>query len=198
MPAASSTRDSATADSRPIRRASRGATGAKAPKHSTGTAVSSPANTPERPVSARRSPSTGATETTAGRWFSATATIAPVSRTVAVRDREVPVVPPSSIGATSPHRRPGGAGPPGAPAPSGGGGQHPRADGGVGRLVDQDEPAGDPVSGVVVDEQRLRGAQLHSADVVEPELRGLHVPVQRVDVEPVLQVLDHGADRAGA
>src|SRR3954447_308400 len=79
---------------------------------------------------------------------------------------------------------PGGAAA-GQPTFSGGGGEHPRADGGVGGLVDQDEPAGDPVAGVVVDEQRLGGAQLHAADVVEPQGLGVGLPVQRVDVELV-------------
>ena len=87
MPAASSSSESATAVSSPIRRASRGAAGANAPKQSTGSVVSSPAIADESPVSARRSPSTGATATTAGRWFSATATMAATSRMPAPRLR---------------------------------------------------------------------------------------------------------------
>src|SRR5215218_1705263 len=142
MPTASSPRDSPTAVSRPIRRARRGATGAKAPKQSTGTVVSRPARADDRPVSARRTPSTGATATTAGRWFRATATMAATTRSVVARER----------------------------AMSAGGGEHPGADGRVGRLVDQDEPSGHPVPGVVVDEQRLGGAQPHAPDVVEPQL----------------------------
>src|SRR5436305_1321842 len=54
MPAASSTSDAATAVSRPIRRASRGARGEKAPKHNTGAVVSSPAVAAESPVSTCR------------------------------------------------------------------------------------------------------------------------------------------------
>ena len=171
MPAASSSSDSATAVSRPIRRASRGATGANAPKQSTGSVVSSPASADDRPVSARRSPRTGATATTAGRWLSATATIAAARRT--------------RRGAGAGHQRPSFRD------------EHPGADGRVGRLVDEDEPPGHPVAGVLVDEQRLGGAQPHPADVVEPELAAVRLAVQRVDVEPVLQLLDHPAHRAG-
>src|SRR4051794_7822452 len=169
IPAASSTRESATAVSRPIRRASRGAAGANAPKQRTGSVVSSPAIVEDRPVSDRRSPSTGATATTAGRWFRATATIAATRSTVAMRLR-----------GTSGARR-----------------EHPGADGGIGRLVDQDEAAGHPVACVVVDEQGLGRPDPDPADVVEPEAAGLGVAVQCVDVEPVLQLLDHAADGAG-
>src|SRR4051812_3830492 len=169
MPAASSTSERATAVSRPIRRASRGAAVANAPKQSTGSVVSSPAIAEESPVSARRSPSTGATATTAGRWLSATATIAATSSQLAARVRLT----------------------------SGGRREHPGADGGVGRLVGEDEPAGDAVAGVVVGEQRLGGAQPDPADVVEAELAGAGIAVQGVDVEPVLQLLDHGAHGPG-
>src|SRR5829696_3953961 len=149
IPAASTSRESATAVSRPIRRARRGASGANAPKHSTGRVVSRPAIADERPVSARRSPRTGATATTAGRWFRATATIAATSSRAARRER-----------ATSAGRR-----------------EHPGADRRVRGLVDQDEPPGDPVPDVVVHEQWLGGAQPNPADVVEPELTGLRVAV---------------------
>src|SRR3954470_5419850 len=169
MPAASSSRDSATAVSRPIRRASRGAAGANAPKQRTGSVVSRPARAEDSPVSARRSPRTGATATTAGRWLSATPTMAAARRTEAVRERVTSAT----------------------------GGAPPRADPRVGGLVDQDEPPRHPVAGVVVDEQRLRRAQLDPADVVQAELPGLRLAVQRVDVEPVLELLDHAADGAG-
>ena len=48
---------------------------------------------------------------------------------------------------------------------------HAGGDGGVGRLVDQDEAAGRAVVGVAVDGQRRRGAQRDPADVVELERR---------------------------
>src|SRR6476469_3361421 len=148
------------------------------------------------PVSARSSPSTGATATTAGRWLRATATTAATSRNAAVRDRSAPArSAATSIASIDPHRGPGHTPDPGAGSASGR--EHPGADGAVGGLVDQDEAAGDPVAGVVVDEQRLRGPQPDPADVVEAQAGGLGVAVQRVDVEPVLQLLDHGAPRAG-
>src|SRR3712207_6809345 len=213
MPAASTSSDAATADSRPTRRAIRGASGANAPKQSTGSVVSSPARAGERPVSARRSPSSGATATAAGRWLSATAAMAAANSTAAHPERAVPpgdvVERPPSRGPPAPFRAPPracegwkGRGPPprrregGGPSPSAGGGEHPGADGGVGGLVDQDEPAGDPVAGVVVDEQRLGDPQPHPADVVEAQLGGLLVAVQRVHVEPVGQLLDHRPHRA--
>src|SRR5690606_35170310 len=56
----------------------------------------------------------------------------------------------------------------------------------VGGLVDQDEPAGEPVTGVVVDEERLGDPQRDAADLVETERGGLLVAVERVDVQPVL------------
>src|SRR4051812_13704536 len=95
MPAARRTSESATALSSPIRRASRGASGAKAPKHRTGTVVSRPPSAADRPVSARSWPSRGETVTTAGRWLSATATIAATSSAVAARERaELPPIRP--------------------------------------------------------------------------------------------------------
>src|SRR4051794_22719208 len=117
MPPASSSNDRPTAVSRPMRRASRGANGANAPKQSTGTVVSSPARAAESPVSARRSRSTGATATTAGRWLSATATIATRTATVAARVR-VPrdsVVRTSFIAPTPPHAGDGRRDPPVSP-----------------------------------------------------------------------------------
>src|SRR3712207_8249533 len=119
MPPASTSSDAATADSRPTRRAIRGASGAKAPKQSTGSVVSNPAMAGERPVSARRSPSSGATATTAGRPLRATATTAAVNSTAAQPERAVPPVL-----VTDPL-------PAGAPV-SAGGGDHPGADGGPG------------------------------------------------------------------
>jgi hypothetical protein len=57
--------------------------------------------------------------------------------------------------------------------------EHAGADGGVGGLVDEDEPAGDAVAVVVVGEQRLGGARLDPADVVETQLARRDVAVQR-------------------
>src|ERR671921_1624163 len=121
MPAASTSSDAATASSRPTRRAMRGASGAKAPKQSTGSVVSSPAIAGDRPVSARRSPSSGATATTAGRWFSATATTAATNSSAAQRER---VVPWPSILVSSPHpAQPPDPAPAGPPEGGGGGGR---------------------------------------------------------------------------
>ena len=61
-----------------------------------------------------------------------------------------------------------------------------RADGAIVALVDQDEAAGGAVAAVFVAEQRLRRPQLDPADLVEAELVGGLVAVQRVDVEPVV------------
>src|SRR4051794_15354419 len=74
---------------------------------------------------------------------------------------------------------------------------HPRSDGDAGGLVDQDERPGGPVLAVGIAEQWHGGAKLHTADLVEPELVRVLVPVQRVDVEPVLDVLDQRATGAG-
>src|SRR6476661_5332030 len=47
-------------------------------------------------------------------------------------------------------------------------GDHAGGDGPVGGLVDEDEPAGGPVAAVGVAHEWLGGAQLDTADVVEP------------------------------
>src|SRR3954452_2411418 len=74
---------------------------------------------------------------------------------------------------------------------------HPGADGDAGGFIDEDEGAGGAVLGVGVAEQGDGGAQLDTTDLVEPELLGLLVPMEAVDVEPVLEVLDQGATAAG-
>ena len=74
-------------------------------------------------------------------------------------------------------------------------GDHGGADGGVGRLVDEDQAAGQPVPGVRVAEQRLGQPQAHPADLVQPEPAARLVPVQGVHVEPVVQVADDRLDR---
>src|SRR5699024_3029764 len=68
---------------------------------------------------------------------------------------------------------------------------HPRPDRGVGPFVDEYEPAGLPVLGVLVHEHWLGGTQTYSTDLVEGQVIGLLVTVQRIDVQPVPQVLDH-------
>src|SRR5690242_1282549 len=79
---------------------------------------------------------------------------------------------------------------------SGGGGRsapavdHAGTDRDAGGLVDEDEGARGAVLRVRVAQQRHGGAQLDAADLVEAELLGVLVAVQRVDVEPVLDVLD--------
>src|SRR5207253_10236019 len=74
---------------------------------------------------------------------------------------------------------------------------HAGAGGGVGRLVDEDEAAGGAVATVLVVEEGLGGAQGDAADLVESQAVGGLVAVQRVDVEAVLEILDHGAGGAG-
>src|SRR4051794_10252426 len=74
---------------------------------------------------------------------------------------------------------------------------HPGADGDAGGFIDEDEGAGGAVLGVGVAQQRNGGAQLDAADLVEPELLGLLVAVQAVDVEAVLEILDQRATTAG-
>jgi hypothetical protein len=56
---------------------------------------------------------------------------------------------------------------------------------------------GRAVLGVRVAQQRHGRAQLHATDLVEPQLGGLLVAVQRVDVEAVLQRLDQRASGPG-
>src|SRR6266545_7582012 len=73
---------------------------------------------------------------------------------------------------------------------SAGGVDHAGTDGDAGRLVDQDERTRGAVLRVGVAQQRDGRAQLHTADLVEPELLGVLVAVQGVDVEAVLDVLD--------
>ena len=48
---------------------------------------------------------------------------------------------------------------------------------------------------VLVEQQRRAGAQPHAADLVEAQLRGRLVAVERVDVDAVAQVVDDGLAR---
>src|SRR5215467_12322643 len=67
---------------------------------------------------------------------------------------------------------------------------HGGTDSCAGALVDEDHAAGHPVALVRVAEDRLGQPQRDPPDLVEAQLTGRVVPVQRVDVEPVLQVTD--------
>ena len=58
-------------------------------------------------------------------------------------------------------------------------------------------PPGLPVAVVRVEEQRLGQPQAHPAHLVQPEPLGALVPVQGVDVQPVVQLTDDGLDRPG-
>jgi hypothetical protein len=71
----------------PNRRARCGAAGASSPKHSTGSAVSTPAAVAESPTLAWTSGSTGAIPTTAGRRLAATSTMAAANHKDARRAR---------------------------------------------------------------------------------------------------------------
>src|SRR6185312_2285093 len=62
---------------------------------------------------------------------------------------------------------------------------------------DQDETAGGAVPGVGVAEDRLGEPEPDPADLVQPEFGRRLVPVQGVDVDPVVQVGDDRLDRAG-
>ena len=73
---------------------------------------------------------------------------------------------------------------------------HACSDCAVGRLIDHDEAAGGPVAPILVEDQRHAGPQPHATDVVEPELARVLVPVQRVDVDAVADLIDHGPRRA--
>ncbi len=64
-----------------------------------------------------------------------------------------------------------------------------RARGGVGGAVDQDEGAGVAVLGVGVEGDRRRGGEVAEADLVQPQRLG-GIVLQRVDVDPVLQIRD--------
>ena len=64
---------------------------------------------------------------------------------------------------------------------------HARGDGAVGVRVDQDERAGCGVAGVLVEQQRHLRAQRDTAQFVEFQRGCALVPVQGVDVEPVVQ-----------
>jgi hypothetical protein len=68
---------------------------------------------------------------------------------------------------------------------------HAGADGGVGGLVDEDEPAGEPVAVVGVEVDGLGGAQADAADVIRAQLGGVLGAVEAVDVEAVSDVGDH-------
>jgi hypothetical protein len=74
---------------------------------------------------------------------------------------------------------------------------HSGAHGGVGGLVDEDHAAGHPVAGIRVAEHRLGQPQRHPPDLVQAQLGGGLVPVQGVDVQPVVQVADDRLDRPG-
>src|SRR3569623_2746820 len=70
--AARTSKPDSTVRSAPKRLAKLGASGAKTPKHSTGSVVSSPAPAPDSPVLARIAARTGATLDSAGRRFAPT------------------------------------------------------------------------------------------------------------------------------
>src|SRR5699024_11885466 len=112
-------------------------------------------------------------------------------RTSAVRADRVCMVPPDP--SHPPHTNAGYSLRPYPACRDGSSVDHARADGDAGRLVDQNERTGRAVLFVRVAQQRLCGTQLDPADLVEAELAGLQIAVQRIDVEPVLDVLD---DRA--
>jgi hypothetical protein len=76
-------------------------------------------------------------------------------------------------------------------------GDHSSAHRGVGRLVDQDHAAGQPVARVRVAEHRLGQAQRNPPDLVKAKLDSRLVPVQGVDVQPVVQVAHDRLDRPG-
>ena len=77
-------------------------------------------------------------------------------------------------------------------ASAAGEGRQIHANGDVGGFIDEDERAGGPIATVFVEEQRLRRPQLDPADLVQAELGGGFVTMQRVDVEPIVQLLDQG------
>ena len=87
MPAAIAVSSAQPTSTRSIetRRVSRGASGAKAPKASTGSVVSSPAANPDRPRSARMWVSSGGRLATSVRRFSASSTIAVITPAVVPR-----------------------------------------------------------------------------------------------------------------
>ncbi len=100
IPAHSTTSAMSRARSMPTRRASRGAMGASRPKHSTGSAVSTPAVVAESPTLARISASSGDTATTAGRRFAAISTTpTPTQPMRAAAGAAVVVTCPTSHGA---------------------------------------------------------------------------------------------------
>ena len=80
---------------------------------------------------------------------------------------------------------------------SAGADDHPGGHGEVGGGVDEDEAAGGAVHPVLVEEERRGGVDRDPADVVDLERLDVEVAVQGVDVEPVAQHLDFGADPAG-
>ena len=79
----------------------------------------------------------------------------------------------------------------------GGADDHAGAHGVAGELVHHDERTRVAVTAVGVVHQRGLRAQADPADLVELELGRLRVPVQRVDVEPVLHARHHGLGVAG-
>jgi len=86
------------------------------------------------------------------------------------------------------------------PAParhSAGVSDHSSAHRGVGRLVDKNQAAGQPVARVRVAEHGLGEPKRDAADLVQPKLRGGLVPVQGVDVEPVMKVAHDRLDSPG-
>ena len=72
------------------------------------------------------------------------------------------------------------------------------ADGVVGGLVDQDERAAVAVVGVGVGDDDRARPQRHFADVVEYQLDWVVELVERLRVQPGMQRLHGGANRAGA
>ena len=64
--------------------------------------------------------------------------------------------------------------------------------------IDDDETAGRPVGAVVVDQQQLRAPERHPTDLIEFERDRRLIAVEAVDIEAVLDMLDHHADRASA
>src|SRR5262249_47710300 len=74
---------------------------------------------------------------------------------------------------------------------------HPCTDRVVRRLVDEDEAAGGAVAAVLVEEERRGRAECDPPDLVELQRLGVFVAMQLVHVEPVKQVTDQRARRAG-
>src|SRR6478672_7276649 len=74
---------------------------------------------------------------------------------------------------------------------------HPRADGVVGRLVDEDEGPRGAVAQVGVEGERLGRPQAHAPDVVERELAAVRRASQGLEVDAVLDGVDDRARAVG-